>query len=69
MRARQSLWTAQQGWTGVSEGPVDLLLAFAAAGAVTDKSLWNDVLRRHPGARVLGCNQATIAVFGEDAGA
>jgi hypothetical protein len=45
------------------------LLAFAAVGAVTDKSLWNDVLRRHPGARILGCNQTTITVFGENAGA
>ena len=69
MRARQSLWTAHQSWTGVSEGPADLLLAFGGTGAVTDKSLWNDVLRRHPGAIVLGCNQTTITVFGEDAGA
>jgi len=28
MRARQSLWTAQQGWTGKSEGKADLFLAF-----------------------------------------
>ena len=56
MRARQSLWTAHQGWTGVSEGRPDLLLAFGGTGAVTDKSLWNDVLRRHPGAIVLGCS-------------
>ena len=56
MRAQQSLWTAQQGWTGKSEGPADLLLAFGGTGAVTDKSLWNDVLRRHPGAIVLGCS-------------
>ena len=69
MRARQSLWTAQQGWTGTSKGPADLLLAFGGTGAVTDKSLWNNVLRRHPDARVLGCNQTTITVFCEDAGA
>jgi hypothetical protein len=56
MRARQSLWTAQQGWTGKSEGPADLLLAFGGTAAVTDKSMWNDVLRRHPGAIVLGCS-------------
>ena len=56
MHARQSLWTAHQGWTGVSKGPADLLLAFGGTGAVTDKSLWNDVLRRHPGAIVLGCS-------------
>jgi hypothetical protein len=32
------------------------LLAFGGTSAVTDKSLWNDVLRRHPGAIVLGCS-------------
>jgi len=56
MRARQSLWTAQQGWTGKSEGKADLLLAFGGTAAVTDKSRWDDVLRRHPGAIVLGCS-------------
>ena len=56
MRARQSLWTAQHGWTGKSEGKADLLLAFGGTAAVTDKSRWDDVLRRHPGAIVLGCS-------------
>jgi hypothetical protein len=56
MRARQSLWTAQQGWTGKSEGPADLLLAFGGTAAVTNKSMWDDVLRRYPGAIVLGCS-------------
>ncbi len=56
MRARQSLWTAQQGWTGKSEGKADLLLVFGGTAAVTDKSRWGDVLRRHPGAIVLGCS-------------
>ena len=56
MRARQSLWTAQRGWTGKSEGKADLLLAFGGTAAVTDKSRWDDVLRRHPGAIVLGCS-------------
>jgi hypothetical protein len=56
MRAQQSLWTAQQGWTGKSEGPADLLLAFGGTAAVTDKSMWDDVLRRYPGAIVLGCS-------------
>ena len=56
MRASQSLWTAQQGWTGKSEGKADLLLAFGGTAAVTNKDMWNDVLRRHPGAIVLGCS-------------
>src|SRR4030088_2956684 len=56
MRAQQSLWTAHQGWTGISEGSPDLLLAFGGTGAVTDKGLWDDVLRRYPGAIVLGCS-------------
>ena len=56
MRAQQSLWTAQRGWTGKSDGPADLVLAFGGTGAVTDKRLWNDVLRRHPGAIVIGCS-------------
>jgi len=56
MRARQALWTARQGWTGKSEGKADLLLAFGGTAAVTDKSLWDDVLRRYPGAIVLGCS-------------
>jgi len=56
MRARQALWTARQGWTSKSEGKADLLLAFGGTAAVTDKSLWDDVLRRYPGAIVLGCS-------------
>ena len=28
MRARQSLWRATEGWTGQSDGPADLVLAF-----------------------------------------
>jgi hypothetical protein len=56
MRASQSLWTAQQGWTGKSEGKSDLLLAFGGTAAITDKRMWDDVLRRHQGAIVLGCS-------------
>src|SRR5258706_11737336 len=56
MRARQSLWTAQQGWTGQSDGPADLLLAFGGTSAVTDQKLWDELARRHPGAIVLGCS-------------
>ena len=56
MRARQALWTAHQGWTGRSDGPADLLLAFGGTGAITDKSLWSDLATRHPGAIVLGCS-------------
>ena len=56
MRARQSLWTAQQGWTGQSDGPADLLLAFGGTSAVTDQKLWDELALRHPGAIVLGCS-------------
>src|SRR5215471_4268604 len=56
MRARQSLWTAQQGWTGESDGPADLLLAFGGTSAVTDQKLWDELALRHPGAIVLGCS-------------
>ena len=56
MRASQSLWTAQQGWTGKSEGKTDLLLAFGGTAAITNKRMWDDVLRRHQGAIVLGCS-------------
>jgi hypothetical protein len=56
MRARQSLWTAQQGWTGESDGPADLLLAFGGTNAVTDEKLWDELALRHPGAIVLGCS-------------
>ena len=56
MRATQSLWTAQRGWTGKSEGKADLLLAFGGTAAVTDKRMWDDILRRHQGAIVLGCS-------------
>jgi len=56
MRASQALWTAQQGWTGKSEGKTDLLLAFGGTAAITNKRMWDDVLRRHQGAIVLGCS-------------
>jgi hypothetical protein len=56
MRARQALWTANQGWIGTSDGPADLLLAFGGTDAIKDASLWTDLLRRHPGAIVLGCS-------------
>src|SRR5260221_970965 len=56
MRARQSLWPAQQGWTGQSDGPADLLLAFGGTSAVTDQKLWDELALRHPGAIVLGCS-------------
>src|SRR5258706_5834605 len=54
MRARQSLWTANAGWTGHSDGPADLCLAFGGTGPITDK--WNELSRRHPGAILLGCS-------------
>jgi hypothetical protein len=55
MHARQSLWTAQQGWTGRSDGPANLLLAFGGTQAITNKTLWDELSSRHPGAIVLGC--------------
>ena len=68
MRASQSLWTAQQGWTGKSEGKADLLLAFGG-----NKRMWDDVLRRHQGAATdcaeLHNQTMTITVFGESVGA
>jgi len=39
MRARQSLWTPHQGWTGRSDGPAGLLFAFGGTGAIADKSI------------------------------
>jgi hypothetical protein len=73
MRASQSLWTAQQGWTGKSEGKADLLLAFGGPAAVTNKRMWDDVLRRHQGAATdcaeLHNQTMTITVFGERTGA
>ncbi len=56
MQARQSLWTASRGWSGGSDGPSDLILAFGGTGAMTNADLWNDLGRRHPGAIVLGCS-------------
>lgn len=56
MRAQQSLWTANQGWTGGTGGPADLLLAFGGTEAVTNKNLWNELSKRHPGAILLGCS-------------
>src|SRR6267142_6030395 len=54
MRARQYLWTANAGWTGHSDGPADLCLAFGGTGPITEK--WNELSRRHPGAILLGCS-------------
>jgi hypothetical protein len=56
MRTRQSLWTATEGWTGQSDGPADLLLAFGGTKAITDQKKWNELSRRHPGAIILGCS-------------
>jgi hypothetical protein len=55
MHARQSLWTAQQGWAGRSDGPANFLLAFGGTQAITNKTLWDELSSRHPGAIVLGC--------------
>src|SRR5215831_12252319 len=56
MRTRQSLWTDNAGWTGYSDGPADLILAFGGTGPITNAGMWNDLSRRHPGAIVLGCS-------------
>jgi hypothetical protein len=56
MRARQALWTADQGWTGHSGGPADLLLAFGGTRAITNRDLWNELSSRHPAAILLGCS-------------
>jgi hypothetical protein len=56
MRARQSLWTAHQGWTGHPGGRSDLLLAFGGTRAITDAALWRDLSTRYPGATLLGCS-------------
>src|SRR6476659_4396743 len=56
MRARQALWTEQRGWSGSSEGPADLVLAFGGTRAVTNEKLWGGLSARHPGAIVLGCS-------------
>ena len=56
MRARQSLWTASQGWSGTTDGPANLLLAFGGTDAVRNKTLWNDLTKRHPDAILIGCS-------------
>jgi hypothetical protein len=56
MHARQSLWTAQQGWTGQSDGRTDLVLAFGGTQAMTNHNLWRELSSHHPGAIVLGCS-------------
>jgi hypothetical protein len=56
MRTRQSLWTAKDGWTGKSDGPADLLLAFGGTQIITDRKMWSELSLRHPGAIVLGCS-------------
>jgi hypothetical protein len=56
MRARQSLWTASQGWSGTTDGPANLLLAFGGTDAVRNKTLWNDLTKRHPDGILIGCS-------------
>jgi hypothetical protein len=56
MRAQQSLWTANAGWTGQFDDQADLLLVFGGTAPIKDQALWNDVSRRHPKAVVLGCS-------------
>jgi hypothetical protein len=56
MRAQQALWTEQKGWSGRSEGPADLVLAFGGTHAMTNEGLWSAVTARHKGAIVLGCS-------------
>jgi hypothetical protein len=43
MRAHQALWTEQRGWSGPSEGPADLVLAFGGTRAMTNHELWSGV--------------------------
>ncbi len=56
MRAQQSLWTANDGWKGHADGPADLLLAFGSTKAIADRSMWNEITHRNPGAIILGCS-------------
>jgi hypothetical protein len=56
MRAQQSLWTAQSGWTGDVAETADLLLVFGGATPIKDETHWRELSKRHPKAILLGCS-------------
>jgi hypothetical protein len=63
MRIEQCQWTTAQGWAATSVGHVEpgketLALVFGSKAALGDQALIDDVRRRYPGARMLGCSTA-----------
>ncbi len=56
MRATQSIWTSEKGWsTTPAASNANLVLAFGSPGTVQGNQ-WSELQRRHPGAIVLGCS-------------
>jgi hypothetical protein len=63
MRIEQSCWTAGDGWRaeaakGNAAGDCALVLAFGSREALATPGLLDDLRRRHPGARLVGCSTA-----------
>jgi hypothetical protein len=56
MRAVQSIWTSEGGWTDKSRNDeANLVLAFGGSGTVASPH-WQELRSRHPNAIVLGCS-------------
>ena len=56
MRAIQSIWTSEKGWSWpASGGNANLVLAFGSPGTVNSER-WNELKARHPKAILLGCS-------------
>ena len=56
MRAIQSIWTPEKGWSwSAASSNANLVLAFGSPGAVTSER-WNELKACHPKAILLGCS-------------
>jgi hypothetical protein len=61
MKVQQRHWTTPQGWSGPPPEwaeTADLVLLFASREALAQESLFEEIRRRHPRARLLGCSTA-----------
>jgi hypothetical protein len=57
MRATQTNWTSQAGWSaGSPDKDCGLVLAFGSPDAIRDPAHWAELTRRHPNAVMLGCS-------------
>jgi len=57
MRATQTNWNSQTGWSeGAPNKDSGLVLAFGSPDAICDSAHWNELQRRHPNAVMLGCS-------------